>query len=159
MEIIAVLITFPFAAALLFLLLQKVPKVRSIAVYTGCILVLSAVLYYAITGYITGTTETFFPETLTADRIILGVEVFLMVFIVAISIRYRKYYVGLLSLAQTGLMVWLELFSGKEAAPSPHILSDKLTIMMALIIGVVGTLICVYAVGYMKDYSLPSDTE
>lgn len=152
MEIIAVLITFPFAAALLFLLLQKVPKVRSIAVYAGCILVLAAVLYYAITGYITGTTETFFPETLTADRIILGVEVFLMVFIVAISIRYRKYYVGLLSLAQTGLMVWLELFSGKEAAPSPHILSDKLTIMMALIIGVVGTLICVYAVGYMKEY-------
>ena len=49
-------------------------------------------------------------------------------------------------------MVWLELFSGKEAAPAPHILSDKLTIMMALIIGVVGTLICVYAVGYMKEY-------
>ena len=71
--------------------------------------------------------------------------------VVYYGFHYKKYYVALLSVAQTGLIAWLELF-GKKIPEANHILSDKLTIMMCLIIGVVGCLICVYAVGYMKEY-------
>lgn len=67
------------------------------------------------------------------------------------AFRHRKYYVALLSAAQTGLMTWLEL-TGRTELGGFHVVSDKLTIIMCLIIGIVGCLICVYAMGYMKDY-------
>ena len=51
-----------------------------------------------------------------------------------------------------GLITWLELGGHAEVLPAAHIFSDNLTIVMCLIIGIVGCLICVYAMGYMKDY-------
>ena len=65
--------------------------------------------------------------------------------------RYRKYYVALLSLLQTGLITWLEI-TGQAEGVGYHLLTDQLTIVMCLIIGIVGCLICVHAMGYMKDY-------
>ena len=55
-------------------------------------------------------------------------------------------------MVQTGLITWLEL-SGQVHMVRSHLLADKLTVVMGLIIGIVGCLICVYAIGYMKDYN------
>ena len=152
MEIITFLIGFPFLAALVLVFMRKQSVLRSILVFLSCALIIAAVIYFAITGMINGQTQSFLPETHNLDLAMAIAEIGLMILVVVYAFRYRKYYVALLSVAQTGLMLWLDFSGEHKVQAAPHILSDKLTIMMCLIIGVIGTLICVYAVGYMKEY-------
>jgi ech hydrogenase subunit A len=49
-------------------------------------------------------------------------------------------------------MVWFEFSTGEHIEVVNALYIDRLSIIMALIIGIIGTLICVYALGYMKDY-------
>ena len=80
-------------------------------------------------------------------------EIFLVVLITVLSIKYKKYYCAVLSVLQTGLVFWYEFASGKEAVSNlPGFYIDRLTVIMVLIIAIVGTLITVYACGYMSDY-------
>jgi ech hydrogenase subunit A len=82
----------------------------------------------------------------------IAVEVFLVLLITVLSFKYKKYYAAVLSIAQTALMFWYE-FSGNEPEMSEnHFYVDQLTVVMVLIIAIVGTLITVYACGYMNDY-------
>lgn len=99
-----------------------------------------------------GKTVAYLPNTHLIDMFMLAVEWGLVVLVFYYSFKYRKYYCALLSIAQTGLMTWLEL-SGRASIEANHILADKLTVAMSLIVGIVGCLICVYAIGYMKDYN------
>jgi len=152
MEIITFLIAFPFLAALILAFMRKQGKLRSVFVFFSCVVLIAAVLYFSVNGLITNKSQSFLPETHNLDLAMMSAEFGLMILIVVYAVRYRKYYVALLSIVQTGMMTWLD-FSGKnEVTQAPHIFSDKLTIMMCLMIGIIGTLICVYAVGYMKEY-------
>ena len=126
-------------------------KRRKYFIFASCILIVAAVLYFATEALLSGKNTTYLTETHVSDTLILIAEVGLMGLVIYYGVRYKKYYVALLSVVQTGLIAWLEL-SGGSKIEGTHIVADKLTIIMCLIIGVIGTLICVYAVGYMKDY-------
>jgi len=159
MENIAFLIIFPFLAAFILAFMRRQTKLRSVFVFFSCAVVVTAVIYYAVTGLISNQTQSLLRETHELDIAMVIAEIGLMLLIVGYAVKYRKLLVAILSVAQTGLMLWLD-FSGKNIVTSaPHILSDKLTIMMCLMIGIVGTLICVYAVGYMKEYHERHSTE
>ncbi len=151
MELIVFLIGFPFAAALLLALMRKSGPVRKYTLFSFCAIIIAAVLYFVFDDLTAGVNRLYLPETAWLDRIMLLGEWALMALIVYVSFRHRKYYCALLSAAQTLLMTYLEL-SGYTALEGYHILTDRLTIIMCLIIGIVGCLICVYAMGYMKDY-------
>lgn len=152
MEIITFLIAYPFLAAMILVFMRRHSTLRSIFVFFSCALIVAAVLYFSVTGFIGNKTLTYLPETHNLDLVMMAAEVVLMLVIVGYAVRYHRYFVALLSIVQTGLMLWLDFSGEHETAEAPHIFSDKLTIMMCLMIGVVGTLICVYAVGYMKEY-------
>jgi ech hydrogenase subunit A len=152
MGVIAFLIAFPFLAAFILAFMQKHRVFRSVFVFFCCAVLIAAVLYYSVTGLILNQTLSFLPETHNLDLAMLVAEAGLMILIVGFAVKFRKYYVAVLSVVQTGLVIWLDLSGKNEVASAPHIFSDKLTIMMCLIIGIIGTLICVYAVGYMKEY-------
>ena len=49
-------------------------------------------------------------------------------------------------------MVWFELTTGHSIEVEHNAYVDELSLIMILIIGIIGTLICVYAMGYMKDF-------
>ena len=151
MGLIAFLILFPFLAAFVLACMRKSGLVRKYTMFTFCVIIMAAVLVFSATSLISGETVSYLPETHLINTGMLIVEWFLMGLIIYQSFKWKKYYCALLSVAQTGLISWLEL-SGKSEIPGNHILSDKLTIIMCLIIGIVGCLICVYAMGYMKDY-------
>ena len=152
MELITFLIAFPFFAALILACLQRPAMLRNGVVFVSSALIIAAVLYFSFTGLTSTAPLSFLTETHSIDFGMMIAELLLMVLIVVFAFKYKKYYVALLSVAQTGLMTWLELSGGHEVAEAPHLYSDNLAIMMCLIIGIVGTLICVYAVGYMKKY-------
>lgn len=151
MPVIAFLICFPFFAAAILSFMKEHGKTRKYFIFTCCILIVAAVLYFVTEALLSGKNATYLTETHAVDTLMLVAEIGIMGLVIYYGVRYKKYYVALLSAAQTGLIVWLELSGGSEIE-GMHIVADKLTIIMCLIIGVIGTLICVYAVGYMKDY-------
>lgn len=152
MTIIAFLILFPFAAALILSFMRKGTPVRKYTLFTFCALIVAGVIYFTVESLAIGHTVSFLPETHALDTTILVIEWLLVALVCYYSFKHKKYYCAILSIVQTGLITWLELGSGAGIIPAPHIFSDNLTIVMCLIIGVVGCLICVYAMGYMKDY-------
>ena len=151
MVLVTFLILFPFFCALVLALKRKSGLLRRCIQFTFCGIIVAADLYFIVTSLMAGGMQEYLPNTHTIDRIMLAAEWLLFVLICYYSFRYRKYYCALLSALQTGLMTWLEL-SGNAEMEGYHILVDRFTLIMCLIVGVIGCLICVYAIGYMKDY-------
>lgn len=152
MEIIGFLILFPFLAAFIMSCMRRSGLIRRTVQFTFCGVIVIAVILFSVMNMIGGKTVAYLPNTHLIDMFMLAVEWGLVVLVFYYSFKYRKYYCALLSIAQTGLMTWLEL-SGRASIEANHILADKLTVAMSLIVGIVGCLICVYAIGYMKDYN------
>ena len=99
-----------------------------------------------------GTTRnTYLTATAPHDHIIMGGELLLMAVVIFLSIKYKKYYAILLSMIGTIPVLAMDL-SGYAVEGAPHLRVDFLAAVMILIVGFVGILICIYAVGYMKDY-------
>lgn len=151
MGVVAFLIFFPFLAAVILSRMKKQSRARDGVVAASCILIVAAVIGLTVKFLSGGTSHSYLIETPVWNAAILFGEVFLMGVVFYFGVRYKKYYVLLLSAAGTFPIVWLEL-SGRGIEGRPHITVDNLTIIMCLIVGVVGSLICLYAIGYMKDY-------
>jgi ech hydrogenase subunit A len=83
---------------------------------------------------------------------ILVVEMAMSLFILYVGIRFKRPLITLLVLAQAGLMLWFEFTAGAHVEVKENLFVDKFTIIMALINGLVGGGICLYALGYMKEY-------
>ncbi len=151
MGIVAFLIFFPFLAAVVLSLMKKQSKARDGVVIASAVLIMAAAVTLAVRFLSSGGTQTYLVETPVWDKIILAGEIFLMGLAFYYGFRYKKYYVALLSAAGTIPIVWEEL-AGYGVEGKVHITIDYLTIIMCLIVGIVGSLICLYAIGYMKDY-------
>lgn len=151
MPVIVFLICFPFAAAIILSMMKHHGKKRKYFIFASCALIAAASVCFAVEVLVSGKDMAYLTETHAIDTIMLIGELGMMGLILYFAFRYKKYYVALLSVVQTGLIAWLELTGGSKIE-GYHIRTDRLTVIMVLIVGIVGTLICVYAVGYMKDY-------
>lgn len=161
MEImIAFLVGFPFISALLHGIVKD-NKTRKIITYTSAGLIIFVALMFAVTyhikggGYITFNEEFLIgglPFVEIVDYLMVAGEVFLVVLITVLSIKYKKYYAAILSIAQTALEFWYEFSGIKPKNQISNFYCDQLTIIMILIIAIVGTFITIYACGYMDDY-------
>ncbi|MDE2444239.1 MAG: proton-conducting transporter membrane subunit, partial [Methanocorpusculum sp.] len=80
------------------------------------------------------------------------VELVIALAIIALSIKYRRILPLALSLVQLALLFVLEFVYAESVVISTTFVVNNLSAIMVLIIGIIGTLICVYALGYMKDY-------
>jgi len=87
------------------------------------------------------------------NYVILSIEFIIAIYIIQIGIKYKRYMVSFLSFVQTSSMLFFELGGNHSAKKmSHHIFVDDLSIIMVLIIAVIGGLICIFAIAYMKDY-------
>lgn len=154
---IAILILFPFLAALVQAFIKS-NSLRRISVYISSAAIIVATIVFAIMNF--GKEQYLVSDKLiiggssltgTVNYIMLAVEFILMGIITYLSFKYRKYYAAVLSIVQTAFVAWLEL-SGRAHATGFYMFCDNLTLILCLMIAVVGGLICVYAVGYLKDY-------
>jgi ech hydrogenase subunit A len=82
----------------------------------------------------------------------LLVEMAMSLFIIFVGVRAKNPLIVLLTLAQAGLMVWFEFTAGAHLEVAQNLFVDKFTVIMALINGIVGSGICIYALGYMREY-------
>lgn len=145
------LILFPILVAISMLFLEHGP-VRKFVIWISSFIIMGVGISLAAQYFFSTENQYFLHESEVIDKILLGIEVIMAGITVFLGFKHRKYYVSLLSIAQTGLILWLEL-TGKIKMNTPyHLFADKLSIVMEVIIAVVGALICIYALGYMKDY-------
>lgn len=74
-------------------------------------------------------------------------------FLLIISLRYRQPMAAVLVIAQTILAWWAEhLTHATHILVRAPLMVDHLSAIMAAIVGLIGGLICVHAIGYMKEW-------
>ena len=144
------LIGFPLLVALI-LLTVKSGAARSIIVIAAAVLLAAATLSLVFTHY--PLTEARFHVSPALTRwALLGLELALSAFVFAIGVRRRRLLVSLLALLQAGLSAVTSLLFEAGAGVEHALSADKFSIIMAVIVGVVGSLIAVYSPGYMEAY-------
>ncbi|WP_350455054.1 proton-conducting transporter transmembrane domain-containing protein [Slackia heliotrinireducens] len=115
-----------------------------------------AILSIVFAAMFMGSQPTVFmlpPEyTPWLSRINLILDLTVSAFIVCYALKYRRTITFALIAIQIVLTTWLEftMRGGEHFTSQMYI--DSFTVIMVLIIGIVGSGIIVYALGYMKDW-------
>ncbi len=150
MSTILFLILFPFVIALALLVL-KADAARNIIVKISAIVIAAASIYLAVQYFGSGG-EYFEFENESINYLMMGIEICLSIMIFVLGIKYKKYLASVLVVIQSPIMVWFELSIGHEIHVANNLYVDRLSLVMVLIIGIIGTLITWYSIGYMKDF-------
>ncbi len=152
MNIIPFLICFPFAAALLvFFIRSRVLRSLIVPVFVLAIMAMDAVLVCDFLFEKSSANGEYFVHTHEIDIVMLVCELLLVILVTVLCIKHKKYPVIALSVISTGIVAACELLELNKAEKA-HMLVDRLSIMMCIIIGLIGGLIIIYALGYMKGY-------
>lgn len=148
--LIGFLIVFPLivAAALLFVR-QEGPR-RVIVCVSGVVIALASVVLVVMN---LGASCTLFAfESMAIDFICTGISVAIAAVIVWFAVRYKNLWAAVLAGVQVvGTLILEFMFSHGIEVPY-GLYFDSLSLLMTFIIGVVGSGICIYALGYMEDF-------
>ena len=150
LNLLVYLILFPLIAAL-FLLVDRRGFARTMIVRLSAIAIGIVSLVLLALGFDKGTL-LYAVSSEPVSQVMFFIEMILAVFILYLGIRYRKSLTVVLILLQAGLLVWFETSLAGHLHVTNNLFVDQFSIIMALIVGIIGTLICVYAVGYMETY-------
>lgn len=157
MGVIAYLIICPIIVALLLLVAKAEPARRVITV-AGAVLIALGSIFAAVQflpGCSSGAQYFAIGSHELAEAvsyITLAIDVVLGLYIIVKGIANKKYVAPVLALAQTALIIWFELTVVPSIEVAQALYVDNLSIIMVLVIGIIGSGICVYALGYMRDY-------
>ncbi len=153
MELIASLILVPCVAALLLLVVRgdRARDVLTIG-FAVVIAVLSIVFAVQFAGPDIAVIELPAELSHPLSYVNLAIDLTVALFVVCYAVRYKRALAFVLAAIQILVTLWFEF-----AGPGGHDFSttmrvDALGVIMVLIIGIVGSGICVYALGYMKDF-------
>jgi len=148
--LLAISIWLPVAAAL-FCLLSRRYNARNIAAYlTGIILAACSIAMVYMGPF------DYQPEGLLGiswNEIIKMADFGLLAFILYIGIKQRHLLISILAIGQAALLLYFDfVLGGGHVELKPAFVVDNLAIIMALIINIVGSLICIYGVKYIADH-------
>lgn len=145
------LICFPLVIAVLMFFI-RINRVRNMIAYISAVIIMIGVVVLTA-QWIYGGRQTvgLYYDTVVVDNIILFGQLILCCFITFLCLKYKKYLISLLSIIPTGITFYIET-SGMPIAETNHMYLDRLSLLMCLIIGIIGGLIVIYAVGYMHGY-------
>lgn len=150
MESIIFLILFPLFAGLLMLVLPN-NGLRDTIVKAAAVVTCLGSIYLLFEYF--GRGQVFFSiESALIDPIIVAAELAIGLFIIGISVKHKKYLITVLAALQLLIMGYTEIVFQPTHMSGYDLFIDEFSLIMALIIGIIGSLICVYATGYMRDY-------
>jgi ech hydrogenase subunit A len=151
MNVLLFLLLFPIAIALLVTIVPS-KALRGLIVRISGIAIAVASVYLAVKFFGQGT-QFFQVEFPHLEKMFFAAEMVLTLFLLykCKDIKAKEAYIPALLVIQAGVMIYLETSGGMPVVENPLYI-DNFSIIMALIIGIIGTLICIYAISYMKDY-------
>ncbi|MCX7772756.1 MAG: proton-conducting transporter membrane subunit, partial [Clostridia bacterium] len=132
------------------MLFVKNDVLRGIIVRLSALVIGAAAIYTSILYFKDGLKLSFHNELINYGM--MAIEVALAIVVIAMSIKHKKYLAVLLVLVQTPLVLWFEFAHGHGIEVENDVIIDKFSLIMILITGIIGSLICVYALQYMKDF-------
>jgi ech hydrogenase subunit A len=157
-ETIIFLVLIPLVIAVALLLIRR-DAVRGPIVFAGAA---ATAVFSVILAVRQGIWTDLGPNLLWSGatesaeitgNVMMGIEAALAVVIFVLGVKYKKAPACILAPLQCFILIWFELKGGgHEIEVKNNINIDHFSLIMVLIIGIIGTLICVYAVGYMKDF-------
>lgn len=151
------LIFFPIIIALI-LLVSKADMVRDVIVKIAALAIAAGSIVLAVQYFKSGG-EIFAVHIEAVNYVMMVIEALLAIYIICTGIKHRKYLASLFALIQTPLLIWFELTEGHHITVQNNMYVDRLSVIMILIIGIIGSLITVYALGYMKDFQHHHDDQ
>ena len=145
------LIVFPLCiAGLAWVLPPGTALRRTVGVIAN--IVLAAVPIYLLVTYLDQGPAFFRVESHGINILMLAVEIFIAGFIIYISLRAKQYLPILLVVVQSLVMIIFEVTAGGTMEIEHSLFVDKFSIIMALIVGIIGSAICLYGIGYMPEF-------
>lgn len=151
------LIFFPIIIALI-LLVSKADMVRDVIVKIAALAIAAGSIVLAVQYFKSGG-EIFAVHIEAVNYVMMVIEALLAIYIICTGIKHKKYLASLFALIQTPLLIWFELTEGHHITVQNNMYVDRLSVIMILIIGIIGSLITVYALGYMKDFQHHHDDQ
>lgn len=148
--LIPLLIAVPFVLGLLLLFIGS-DRVRRPVVFAGVVAVIAGVVALACPGLSKATVLDLSVSPEPINRAMLVGSVAITLYVIWVGLRSRKPLISLLAVAQGALLIPLELHA-KHSDKIKNLFCDEFSVVMALIVGVVGGLICLYALGYMREF-------
>lgn len=149
MGLIGFLILFPLVAALAVLLIKN-NTARNVIVGASAVAVGIASIVLAVTYF--GQSGFFIFASPVVDYVCTGLGILIAVVILVYGIRYKNVLASVLALIQAVAALVFEFGFAGSLHVTEGLYLDPLSMLMTLIIGIVGSGICVYALGYMEDF-------
>lgn len=144
------LIIFPMCiGALLYCI--HVQKIRKGIAYIATPAIMAATIDLVVTYFRNGGSPVdLYVDVPVASHFITAGEIVLMIYVTIKCILAKKYWISVLSIVPTVMIVNMEAHLGELGGA--HIRLDHLSLLMCLIVAFVGGLITIYAMGYMDGY-------
>lgn len=151
MEMLLFLIAFPLVAALLLVVLRFDGARGFVVVASAAAIAVASVLLVVFNaGYEQGRMFEFASPIV--DTLCTAISAVCVVVVLAFAVKYKNLIAGLLGIVQIVLVAVVEFGFAHEMEVANGLYVDYLSLVMALIIGIIGSGICIYALGYMKDF-------
>lgn len=147
---IGILICIPLVAAILLFAINN-DAARNAIVWVGAIATALASVVFAIAYLGTGLTLFAFESTLI-DYLGTAIGVIIAAIIIAFAVKYKNPLALALALIQVIGSLIFEFGFAHGVSVAEGLYFDSLSLLMALIIGIIGSGICIYAIGYMQDF-------
>ena len=158
MLLIAFLIVFPLVIAALLLavrvdgLRNAIVGISALAIAVASVMLAVTYLFMPWQGFsLVAELGSRMPVEVI-DGICTGIGVLIACTVVAFGVKYKNYFAVALALIQVAGSLVFEFGFSHGIVVRHELYIDSLSIVMALIIGVIGGGICVYALGYMADF-------
>ncbi|MDK2862811.1 MAG: ech hydrogenase subunit [Methanomicrobiaceae archaeon] len=150
MQTLLFLILFPIIAACLLLFVKRT-ALRYVVVVISALAIGGATIYLLL-RYISAGAVYFAVPSGTVDLLMVIIEMGLALFIIYMGVKFKNYLAIALAVVQAALVVYLETTYSGSLHVVNNLFIDQFSIIMALIIGIIGSLIAVYSVSYMETY-------
>lgn len=150
MTMLAFLILFPLVVAVILLFVHN-DKTRTVIVISSA-LVIGLVSVCLVCMNIGSDWTPFAISSPLVDYICIGISVLIAACILYFAVKYRNLLAIVLAMVQivSSLVFDIGFAHGIEVEAGLYL--DSFSLLMAFIIGVIGSGICVYALGYMRDF-------
>lgn len=150
MTLVLSLIILPFLAGLVLLCLRdSLPRRIVVVTVTASVCAGSIALACLPAPMVLGELPV---SRHGIDLGMMIIEALMGLYILYVGVKARHFLIVALMLAQGAVMAWFQRMAGADAETGQALFVDKFSMVMALINGIVGGGICLYALGYMREY-------
>ena len=151
MTMIGFLILFPLVVGAV-LLVARNNTVRNVIVVAAALVIGLASIWQVAVG-LNGPNPVYYQlEAPLIDGLCTLIGVVVAITIICFGVRYKNLLAVVLSVVQLLGSIIFELNFAHGIEVSTPLYYDQFTLLMVFIIGVIGSAICVYAIGYMEDF-------